>query len=940
MSSHHTKRDAVVCLYPITNSVAVYIHKNIGTDFEFIALSNLSFGSFRRFFQFLRNLNGRRLYFPAIDQGMDSILPILRGISLLSGALDWNIIRSNGRVEKCSPWIVFQDAWRVFLAVLKGLLSVSKIFWTLLKLQRGEKYPAPKSKEIKKLLYIRGNLWFGVRAGGAFSHVRGIVECFLRQGITVNLVSSSRMEGLDEHPNLTQTVVPVDTYILPREISHSNHAKNIVDMMMPSMGDYDAIYQRLSICGLSGLILARSKNIPLIIEYNGSEVWLARNWGMRLFFEKVVAMSEDACLRHADIVVAVSETLRNELLQRGIPANKIIVQPNGVDIDKFDSEKIPAAAIMKTRNQILHDRDGVLVTFVGTFGAWHGANVLATAIKELSEDDADWLEEHNVHFAFAGDGPNRNAAMEMLNQSNSSKYCEFVGLLDPDAVPQLLAACDILVAPQVKNTDGTEFFGSPTKLFEYMASGRAVIASNLGQVSKILSGCPRSIDLPDVSAGLPAGHVFGVLTEPGDSSELARAIRFLVNNPDWRNEMGRNARRIAIDEHSWEKRVASILFALDHELKRDDAKILQIRLLINAIHSKSGGGVTYLNNILPFLSSDPRLDIHLCIHGEQVRLFEQNLDGINLHVVQMSSSRLHQLFYEQIELPALARRIGAQVTFSPANYGPLFAPKTVLLLRNALSVALVEQRLAKLVYWGMLYIGTVLSLLVARRVISVSEYARKSSAGGILNVVHSRIEIIAHGISENFVPSEFGMRANNELLAVSDIYVQKNLHTLLQAFSLVLKEFPKTVLRIAGAPVDKEYADRLKALAVKLGISSSVKFEGSVGMPSLVKLYQHCTVFIFPSTIETFGNPLVEAMACGAPVACSNTAAMPEVAGDAVDYFNPNDINDIARVTCGLLANPVRRKKLSAQSTERAKMYSWEKTAVKTTEVLLAAARD
>jgi len=82
----------------------------------------------------------------------------------------------------------------------------------------------------------------------------------------------------------------------------------------------------------------------------------------------------------------------------------------------------------------------------------------------------------------------------------------------------------------------------------------------------------------------------------------------------------------------------------------------------------------------------------------------------------------------------------------------------------------------------------------------------------------------------------------------------------------------------------------------------------------------------------------VEAMACGTPIACSNTAAMPEVAGEAAEYFNPNRPSEIADVICALLANPKRRAELSELAIKRASLYSWEETARRTSDVLITAA--
>ena len=110
-----------------------------------------------------------------------------------------------------------------------------------------------------------------------------------------------------------------------------------------------------------------------------------------------------------------------------------------------------------------------------------------------------------------------------------------------------------------------------------------------------------------------------------------------------------------------------------------------VTVLFNALHSKSGGGLTYLNNILPWMARDRDIDLHLCIHEDQRVHLPDPLENITVHSLNFQQGFWRLLIREQIDIPRLAKRIGADVTFSPANYGPLLAPNSVVLLRNALS---------------------------------------------------------------------------------------------------------------------------------------------------------------------------------------------------------------------------------------------------------------
>ena len=357
-------------------------------------------------------------------------------------------------------------------------------------------------------------------------------------------------------------------------------------------------------------------------------------------------------------------------------------------------------------------------------------------------------------------------------------------------------------------------------------------------------------------------------------------------------------------------------------------------MLINALHARTGGGITYLRQMLPLLAADPRLELHLIAHEEQgVQLAP--LDArVRFHEAPFAGGFIRTLLWEQLVLPFRARNIGADVTFSPANYGPLTAPRPVIMLRNALGVAAHDGRPAKRLYWRVLGWMTALSLLSCRRAIAVSVYARQTLAGGF----GDKVAVIPHGVDDAFRRLTRSPGESPYLLAVGDIYVQKNLRTLLAAFARVRAVRPELRLKIAGRPVDASYARLVRTDADRLGVADAVDFLGAAPRETLMELYAGCSVFVFPSTVETFGQPLVEAMAAGAPVACANTAAMPEIAGSAVQYFDPLDAGAMSDRILALLNDPALAARLGAAGRRQAQAYSWPETARRTAAVLLAAA--
>jgi glycosyltransferase involved in cell wall biosynthesis len=366
---------------------------------------------------------------------------------------------------------------------------------------------------------------------------------------------------------------------------------------------------------------------------------------------------------------------------------------------------------------------------------------------------------------------------------------------------------------------------------------------------------------------------------------------------------------------------------------------MPVRVLINALHAKSGGGVTYLRNLLPRFGADPDLEVHLCLHENQLAAFPEPVDGIRVHNVRFRDGFTRRLVWEQTALPLLAKRIGAEVTYSPANFGPLLAPAPVILLRNSVAVGESEKRYSKRLYWKALGAMTWASLLCCRRAIAVSDYARGALTRRLPSSVVGRVEVVHHGVDPIFSPPPPGQGREDFVLAVSDLYIQKNLLRLLDAFAVVRREFPHISLRVAGGALDADYARDLHRTVAKRDLDGHVRFLGHVPAHELADLYRRCVLFVFPSLVETFGNPLVEAMACGAPIVSSDATAMPEVLGDAALFFDPRDTPAMAECIATVLRDTDLRCRLGTRAEARARHFSWDETARRTARVIHSCAR-
>jgi glycosyltransferase involved in cell wall biosynthesis len=169
------------------------------------------------------------------------------------------------------------------------------------------------------------------------------------------------------------------------------------------------------------------------------------------------------------------------------------------------------------------------------------------------------------------------------------------------------------------------------------------------------------------------------------------------------------------------------------------------------------------------------------------------------------------------------------------------------------------------------------------------------------------------------------------VLFVSSLWPYKNCDGLLRAWALARSELGERQLAIVGPARDDKYRNQLHSLAAELGISGDVVFVGGIPLEETVRFYQAADVFVYPSLNETFGLPILEAMACGCPVVTSDTSAMPETAGGAAVLSDPQDPASIAQAI--LTAVGPGRDRLRDEGLRRAGQVTWGATAASTLDV-------
>ena len=384
-----------------------------------------------------------------------------------------------------------------------------------------------------RMAYLRSTPAAGTLAGGSTSHINGLVDAATDAGAQIRLISNDRVAGLNEQ-RVALEIIPPETlgvtraaFDLRNSILFTRRARALVESDPP-----DFIYQRYSRFSYAGVEASLATGRPLFLEYNGSEVWMGRHWDRAGLFSLLEA-TERLNLAAAQRIFVVSEVERRNLERAGVSPDKIIVNPNGVDTERFR----PGVGGREVRQEMGFGEAETLVGFVGTFGPWHGVVELAEAIASLPE-------ESGLRFLLVGTGSLRERVEEILRAGGARGRVHLTGAVAHERVPALLDACDVLVSPHVPLAGGAEFFGSPTKLFEYMAMGKAIVASRLGQLADVLR---------DEETAL--------LVEPGEVGALRDALLRLSHAPELRRRLAAAARDICIRHYTWKHHAARVLDA-------------------------------------------------------------------------------------------------------------------------------------------------------------------------------------------------------------------------------------------------------------------------------------------------------------------------------------------------------------------------------------------
>ncbi len=283
-----------------------------------------------------------------------------------------------------------------------------------------------------------------------------------------------------------------------------------------------ALLIRYNMLNFSAPLIAKRMGIPVILEVNSPMAFERKNLVKDMMFLPMLPqLIERLNMKLADAIIVVSKHLKDYFVRHGVPAAKITVIPNGVDIERFSpnvsGERIRAKYGLGER---------IVLGFVGSFHYWHGLENLLTMIERNLD------RRGQIAYLLVGDGPLKKSVDEVVAHKKLEQFVILPGYVPHQEIPEHVAAMDIVLAPYPK----MEFFYfSPLKIFEYMAAGKPVIASRIGQIADIIQSDEN-----------------GLLYDPENLDELVQKAASLIANKNERRRIGDTARQTMVDHYTWQ----------------------------------------------------------------------------------------------------------------------------------------------------------------------------------------------------------------------------------------------------------------------------------------------------------------------------------------------------------------------------------------------------
>jgi len=367
-----------------------------------------------------------------------------------------------------------------------------------------------------------------------------------------------------------------------------------------------------------------------------------------------------------------------------------------------------------------------------------------------------------------------------------------------------------------------------------------------------------------------------------------------------------------------------------------------LRIGVNALYLIPGGvGGTeiYLRSLLPALGEIDAVNQYLVFTNRETGAdLVPSLGNFEVAPQPVRASvRPARILWEQSGLPLTLWRRGVDVLFNPGFTAPVVCHCPSVTVFHDLQ----HKRHPEYFRWFDLPFWRMCLWASAHRskVLLADSQATRSDLLRYYRLPGEKVRVVPLGVNRRFF--ELGrQRASAEsepyFLCVSTLHPHKNLERLIRAYAEIRRSRPEFRLVIAG--MRGFHTDAVEALVAALELGDSVRVTGWIPQEELEKLYLRAFAFIYPSSFEGFGLPVLEALAAGLPTACSSIEPLQAVAGQAALQFDPSDQAALQEAMERLVSDGALRAALAAEGPRRASLFSWRQTAERTLEAIQAAA--
>ncbi len=351
-------------------------------------------------------------------------------------------------------------------------------------------------------------------------HVEEMVKAFQSLGHEVRVVSL-----IGQQTNVASKKQSMWTNVKKRlpgfifelaELAYNLHGYHTISDAVNSFKP-DLIYDRYVSYHYSAVGVGRRLGLPVFLEVNSPYSYQKQTFDEKLIFKNLSRLFERKICQNATRVITVSTPLKNFLISIGVPAEQIVVMPNGADPEVFHTGVDDG----EVRRE-LGVGEKIVIGFTGILRPWHGLEMLIQSFEEIVR------EREDVHLLIVGDGPIRAEVASEIKRKRLDGKVTITGRQSHDKVGRFVAAMDIAVSPRAT------FYASPMKILEYMAMGKAIIAPDMENIRDILRH-----------------RKDGFLFQPEDAEALTKGLRELVDNAQLRSNLGRNARKKIETERTW-----------------------------------------------------------------------------------------------------------------------------------------------------------------------------------------------------------------------------------------------------------------------------------------------------------------------------------------------------------------------------------------------------